>query len=485
MTNKKQQIKNSIIYLIPFVTSSLAPIITIPIFTRIFTPVDFGILALSMIYAIFMCGLSNFGMSLVIDRNYFKYKNDKNKLAQMLYSNILFVIANFTILFLLSFLFKENISRFLTGSPNNDILILTAFAAHFFFGTTINYYFNYLRNTERANVYTKYRVIIIAINFVLSIFLVVYIRVGIVGIVLAQFITGISFFFYFLYLLLQEFDFSFNRNILMESIKISYPLTPRIFIGVINNQFDKYMIGLLATSSGVGIYHIGKRISEQVFILMATLQNVYYPQVYQRLFGQHKEGNKSIGRYLTPFLYISIFVAMSLAMFSEELITILTPASYHGAIPVITILAMYYGFLFFGKINGIQLIYSKKSHITSLLTFFSVILNICLNIPMIIMFGPIGAAGATLVSGLISVGTGILVAHRYCKVYWEWNTICWIMGIFYLSSICIGIMYLVDFSYIISFFIKVVAMLSFIIIGVRYKILTKENYRIIKSIVKI
>ena len=77
MTNKKQQIKNSIIYLIPFVTSSLAPIITIPIFTRIFTPVDFGILALSMIYAIFMCGLSNFGMSLVIDRNYFKYKNDK------------------------------------------------------------------------------------------------------------------------------------------------------------------------------------------------------------------------------------------------------------------------------------------------------------------------------------------------------------------------------------------------------------------------
>ena len=104
---------------------------------------------------------------------------------------------------------------------------------------------------------------------------------------------------------------------------------------------------------------------------------------------------------------------------------------------------------------------------------------------MIIMFGPIGAAGATLVSGLISVGTGILVAHRYCKVYWEWNTICWIMGIFYLSSICIGIMYLVDFSYIISFFIKVVAMLSFIIIGVRYKILTKENYRIIKSIVKI
>ena len=61
-------------------------------------------------------------------------------------------------------------------------------------------------------------------------------------------------------------------------------------------------------------------------------------------------------------------MALCVALFSEELITVLTPVSYHGAIPIITILSMYMGFLFFGKITGTQLIYSKKTFISSFLT---------------------------------------------------------------------------------------------------------------------
>ena len=472
------------LYMLPFITGSLLPLITIPIFTRIFTTQDYGILALSMIYGIFMCGLANFGVSLIIDRNYFKYKNDKDKLSQMFYSNGLFVFINFGILFVFTYIFNERISLFLTGSINNGVLILTAFAAHFFFGTIINYYFNYLRNAEQAKIYSIYKIIISIMNFVISIILIVYIKIGIVGVVLAQLITGLIFSLFFLYLLLKKFKFSFNKNILLESIKISYPLTPRIFISIINNQFDKYMISLLATSAGVGTYYIGKRISEQVFVLSSTLQNVFYPQVYQRLFGQHEEGNESIGKYLTPFLYCSILAAMFIGLFSEEIMRVLTPSSYHSAIPIITILTMYYGILFFSKINGIQLIYSKKTHITSLLTFFSVLLNICLNIPLIMKYGPVGAAWATLAAGLISVGTGIFVAQHYCKVFWDWKKISWIMGIFILSSICIVIMNLIHFSYLISLSIKIIAISSFLIIGVRYKILTKENFNIIRSVLK-
>ena len=96
---KKQQIHHSLLYMLPVGLGSLLPFITIPIFTRILSPEDYGVLALTMIYAILMNGLANFGMSIAFERNYFQYNKDKQKLAQLLFSSLVFVFLNFILLF--------------------------------------------------------------------------------------------------------------------------------------------------------------------------------------------------------------------------------------------------------------------------------------------------------------------------------------------------------------------------------------------------
>ena len=63
MTDKEQQIKNSFVYLIPVIVGNLIPLITLPIFTRVLTREDYGVLALAQVYAIFMTGLANFGLT--------------------------------------------------------------------------------------------------------------------------------------------------------------------------------------------------------------------------------------------------------------------------------------------------------------------------------------------------------------------------------------------------------------------------------------
>ncbi|MBW1716346.1 MAG: oligosaccharide flippase family protein [Deltaproteobacteria bacterium] len=42
--NKEQQVKNSFIYLLPIIASNIFPFVTIPIFTRILTRDDYGVL---------------------------------------------------------------------------------------------------------------------------------------------------------------------------------------------------------------------------------------------------------------------------------------------------------------------------------------------------------------------------------------------------------------------------------------------------------
>ena len=346
MINKEQQIKNSFIYLLPIIAGSMLPFVSLSIFTRILTREDYGVLALAQVYAVFVSGLANFGMMAAYDRNYFQYRSNRLETAKLLYSTLLFVILNFFFLACLTFVFREALSKLVIGSVEHGNILFWAFCAQFFTGASY-YYLAYFKNSETAKDFAVYTIALSIINLIISVLLVAYLRIGVIGLVYAQLCSGAIIFSVLSYKFTVILKPSFSKSIFVESLKISYPLTPRIFFGVISTQFDKYMIGLLATVGGVGIYSIGQRVSNTIFIFMTAIQNVFSPQVYKKMFYLKEKGGETIGKYLTPFAYVSISVALLVSLFAEEIISILTPPSYHGAIDIVIVLSMFYGFLFF------------------------------------------------------------------------------------------------------------------------------------------
>ena len=480
--SKNQQIKNGMIYVMPVGLNILIPIITIPIFTRVFSPADYGALGLSMIYAIFISGVANFGLNLAFERNYFEYRENKIKLSQLLYSSLTFVLILFTIMATITYMFIDTIAEFLTGDVIHANLVLASLFGHFMYSTISNYYYIYFKNTEKANLYTKYRILSTILNLTISLVIILYFESGIVGIVIAQFISGMIVFVAMFSSVQKLLSVSLNKDILIESLKISYPLFPRIFMGVLNTQIDKYLIGIYSNIAGVGVFHVGKKISESVFSFMTGLENVYNPQVYQRMFGQHNNDRDSVGPYLTPFLYISIFIALATATLSEEILTILTPSSYHSAIPIVIILSMYYGLLFFSKIVAIQLIYSRKTYVVSILTIMRIVINIIVNIPFIIKYGALGAALGTFIAGIISGVISLWVAQYYHRIYYQWRRISVIMLTFITSSFLIFILYNSDYPYIWAVVVKIIALIMYTIIGISYGIISRDNIQAIASI---
>ena len=479
MVNKEQQVKNSFIYLIPVIISSLIPLLTLPVFTRILTKEDFGVLALAQVYAVFMSGLANFGLIISYERNFFQYR-DQKRASELLYSTLIFVITAFSVFIFLTYLFKSHISRLIIGTSQHSSLLFWAFCSAGF-ASFKTYYLTYLKNIENAKSFTRYTIYESLIGVSSSLFLVVYLRIGVIGIVWGQLLASFIIFFTLTTNFLKILPFSFNWLILKESLKLSYPLTPRIFIGVIGKQFDKYMIGLLATIGGVGIYSIGQRISYTVFSYMTAIQNVYAPQVYRRMFDKAEKGGESIGAYLTPFAYLSIAIALMISLFSEEIISILTPKSYHGAIDIVIILSMFYGSMFFGKQP--QLVFVKKTHIISLLSIVTIALNIALNIPFIMKWGAIGAAWATLTAGLISGAISLVVSQHYYEIKWEYKKVGAIYFIFFTSSILMILLRNFDVIYVIRLMVKCASIAFYIYLGTKIKVVTMENYVLIKNMI--
>jgi O-antigen/teichoic acid export membrane protein len=426
-----------------------------------------------------MSGIINFGLTTGYERNFFEYrKNDEA--SGLLYSTLLFVCISFAAFAAVTFVFKDPLSRLLTGSAQYGELIFWSYCATCMMSLKM-YYLIYFKNMENASPYVWYTIdeSILGVSF--SLFLVIYMKSGVIGLVHGQFAASLIVFFLITYRFLKKVPASINWPILKDTLKLSYPLTPRIFLGVIGSQFDKYMINLLATLGGVGIYSIGQKIAYLVFTYMTAIQNVFSPQVYKRMFGLSESGNESVGSYLTPFAYFSILLAVLIALFSEEMIFLLTPAPFHSAADIIIVLTMLYGSMFFGKQP--QLTYARKTGITSVLTFVSIGINIIINIPFIIKWAPIGAAWGTTVAGLISGGLTFAVAQHYHPIKWEYKKIAAIYLIFFFGALAALLTRSMSVEYPLRLAVKMVFLASYIYLGIRIRFISAENYALIKGVV--
>ena len=479
MIGKKQQVRNSLIYLIPSIIGGLLPIITLSIFTRILTKEDYGALALANVYALLISGIANFGLGVGYERNFFETKNTKTT-AGLLYSTLLFVIVSSFLSCSVSYLFKNQIAKAIIGSQTYSSLLFFSLCASLVVNLK-NYYLIYFKNTENAKALVWYSIDEIFLTFACSLFMVAYLRTGVIGLALGRLIASTVVLIMVSMRLLKTLPVSFNWHLLKDSIKISFPLIPRFFIRPIANQFDKYLLGLLGSLGGVGIYSIGQRIGSLVFTITTAMQNVFNPQIYIRMFNAGKEALSPIGKYLTPFAYLSITAGLLISLFSEEAVYLLLPKMYYGAIPVITIMSIYYCLMLPGKVNGTQLIFMKKTHISLLLNLLWMGLNILFPLVFIKRFGVIGVAWGVCLASLIYTFVGFVVAQHYYRIKWEYRKMGAIFILFLAASVSTIILRGLGVNYLIRVILKFSFLAGYLYLGVKIKVISKESYRLVRS----
>ena len=341
------------------------------------------------------------------------------------------------------------------------------------------YFLTYLKNYENAKKHTYVSILESLLSTGLALIFVVYASMGIYGFILGQsigvFVVFVLTFIYLYFPFQNRFDF----NLLKSQLSLSLPLTPRIFFGVINTQFDRYMLGLLGAVGGVGVYDIGQKLANITFTFMTALQNVFSPQVYKKLFSDDLNLRNSVGVYLTPFFYLSIFMCLFVGVFSYEFLYVLTPEEFHDAAPIVSILSLLYGFYFFGKQP--QLLFAKKTALISLITIVTIGLNIALNLPMIHYFGVIGAACATTIAGVISTGISFYFGQKFAPIMYEKRVF---LMLFYFIISIFFILYIssLDIDYKLLLVFKLIVLIIYLIIGWISEIF---NFNMINQIIKL
>ena len=453
----------------------LGQFLVLPFFTSKISVEDYGLLATSQILSGVIFGVANLGLPISYERNFFEAKLN-GKSHELIYSILTYVWISFFIFGIILYLSIDFFSMNLFNDHGNGLLLFSTYLATGFSGIK-NYYLIYFKNGMNSASFLKYSIDDTVLSLLLSVFFVMYLETGVIGLVYGQLTSGAFILTVLTFNFFKLENFKFELRILLDCIRISFPLTPRIFVGILNKSTDKIILGILNSINGVGLLSIANRFSNFSFSFLTALENIYLPLTYKLMHESEDEtkGGYMIGKLLTPYIFLSVLFCMVISFFSYEVIWLLTPKSFQFAANLVVILGMYTSTLFFGKIP--QLIFKKKSHIITIISSFTIFSSFLITYYLALKFQTIGATIGTFISGAINGILYFYYSQKAYKIYWESFKIYIFYIIFFAVGVVLIILDLFSVVYYYSLSIKLLSFLVFIYLGFKLKIISINSVK--------
>lgn len=409
----QQTIRQSAIYTLPGIAGQVIGIILVPIYTRIFIPADYGIMAGVAIAIPIVTLLVMFGIESGVARYYLDSQDEEDK--KLTASTGLFFVAmlSFSVILIAVLFFSEEISQLVLTDRKYSTYFLVALASIPFalcYKLALDI-FRFRFQTTRLTVISIAKLLV---NVGLTVYFVVFLRIGIVGVYLALLITAVVFSFAVLFMVRDNYIPAFSFKRLKRLLAFSIPLVPTAMAIYIFQYADRYLLIRLATLEELGLYSVGMTIASVLILLTGGFRTAWIPIIYSSF---REEESRRFYAKIFDYFWASIFLgAIGISLFSREILFILAPPTYLGACTVVPILVL--GVVFFNAIQffsfGIGI--AKKTQYYLALMVVAASLNIGLNYLLIPNYGMVGAAIATLISSTIYAVSLFIVSQKLYHV---------------------------------------------------------------------
>lgn len=397
--SKSKVIKNGSLYMFGNLFNKAISFITVPIFTRMLTTEEYGIVntynAWVPLLAVFV-GLS-LGNSV---RN--AYVDYRKEIGEYISSIFTLAFINFLTIVMIFILIKNHIEF----EPTLMWLCLMESFFNFIVNTAIMRYMM----EEKAGIQTILMVLPNLVGAILSVTLILLMSESkyygrIIGTCLstsvAGFIIGIGY--------ILRYKIFVNKDYWKYALPISIPL---IFHGLSCNVLgtsDRIIITYYCGSGQTGIYSLIYNLGMVANVITAAAEAVWIPRMTRDL--QQKDYNK-FNREVRLYVYFVLFFLCGLLTVAPEMVLVLGGEKYKvGTNMIFPIVASYFIMFIYGIFASIEFYY-KKTKMIATATVVAAVLNLALNVIFIPQYGAVAAAYTTLISYFVSFILHSIDAHK-------------------------------------------------------------------------
>jgi O-antigen/teichoic acid export membrane protein len=384
-------------YLLGTIVPMAVGFIRTPIFTRYFTPEEFGYLGIVSITFSYVSVFLYSWLSGCLWRYYnaFKEKKDLSKL----YSNIFLIFSGASLLLAI----VSGTWYMLTENPLVKQLILLSFV-QYLIRELIGLYLIVARLEGKALKYNIIHSLRVLLSFVLLYVMAFHYHFRITSVLTSTIVVDLIVILYLLLLNRERVIISI-KNLSRHTLNILFRFGS---VGLVTNfcfllvsSSDRYIIAMFSDMATVGIYNQVYNISQlSVAALVTVFFNTINPKLNKELEINFKNSDILISKYLYVFLLFGLPVVTYLSLFSKEISFILLGEEFRSGftiMPFVFISAFLYGLFMFIEV---KFKFADKLKNIAIGVILASALNIGLNFIFIPVFGFQSAAVTTLAAYL-------------------------------------------------------------------------------------
>lgn len=178
---------------------------------------------------------------------------------------------------------------------------------------------------------------------------------------------------------------------------------------------DNIVVGRVLNSSALGIYQVAYRFSTLPISEITDVVNKVTFPVYSKFSDDRDRLWKAFIKVFTSSSILAVFLGAFIFIFAEQIIGILLGNTWMEAVPVVKILA-FYGILrtIFGNFSPLFLSVKRQDYVAKM-TFTRVAGLLITIVPLINLYGLVGAGIAALVSILVEIPVILYFSYKVFK----------------------------------------------------------------------
>jgi len=344
----KEFFKNISIYGILPIVGKFLNFLLLPVYVKIFTPEEYGVVDLFEVLVLFLFVFASLQIPTAFGRYFYENNTQEYKKEIFCTSFVLTIIVSL-ITIVVAYLLKGPILRLYIESDKYgnlfDLSMLWLFVLN------INTFLSFIpRYDNRPKLYVIVGIISVAIKLLASIFFVVYLRIGLPGVIYGYICGNTISALLYAYISRGYFSLNFSSAFAKKTLKYVLPMLLGAVVIELWKPMLRVCINTFFSLSVLGLYAFAARINSITTIVYGALGTAWMPMLFEKK--DKLLENDNIKRISGLVILCAFVLGTFIMLFARELTLFIGTAEYLDSVVIIVFLLFAGVFKILSQLRG-------------------------------------------------------------------------------------------------------------------------------------
>lgn len=205
-------------------------------------------------------------------------------------------------------------------------------------------------------------------------------------------------------------------------IRAGLGLLPGAVSFLLLSNIDRLILTQYVSQADIGLYSIANKLASMLYVLLSAVWNAWWPMALEM--AGTPGANAKYARMLEYFVAVSLLLALVIGLFAPEILAIFTSHAYVAAAPYALLLLISsgpVGFLTSFFYTGLYV--KKRTSLISLTFILAALVNILLNLALNPIIGVWGAVWGTVLSSIVLMLSTYFTSQRVYPIEYHFGRI--------------------------------------------------------------